>query len=114
MMRAYHSLLDAARSAILDRLGGNAEALENTYRELTPLWGQTLVDAAFDFAVAALEYEEAAAEKVTQQEAMARCGCWLDFHRGLSDRYRVRGFGAGGSAPSNSPSAAALWAAPSE
>ncbi len=63
MMRAYHSLLEAARSAVLDGLSGHTEALEHTRRELAHTWSHKLADAAFAFAFAALEHEEAEADQ---------------------------------------------------
>src|SRR5687767_14045767 len=74
MMRAYHPLLDAARSAVLDGLSGHTEALEHSRGELAHTWGPKLAEAAFAFALAALEYEEAEAEDRAHQEAFHRCG----------------------------------------
>jgi hypothetical protein len=74
MMHAYHPLLDAARSAVLDGLSGHAEALEQSRHELAHTWGHKLVEAAFVFAFAALEHEEAEAEERAHQEALDRCG----------------------------------------
>jgi hypothetical protein len=71
MMRAYHPLLDAARSAVLDSLSGHVEVLALT-------WGGTLAEAAFAFAFAALEHEEAEAEKLAHQNAINRCGWKFD------------------------------------
>jgi hypothetical protein len=78
MMHAYHPLLDAARSAVLDGLSGHAEALEQSRHELAHTWGHKLVEAAFVFAFAALEHEEAEAEERAHQEALDRCGWRCD------------------------------------
>jgi hypothetical protein len=78
MMRAYHPLLDAARSAVLDSLSGHVEVLEHSRQELALTWGGTLAEAAFAFAFAALEHEEAEAEKLAHQNAINRCGWKFD------------------------------------
>src|SRR5687768_1326145 len=84
MMRTYHPLLDTARSAVLDGLSGHAEALEQARRTLAHTWGHKLVDAAFVFAFAALEHEEAEAEERAHQEALERCGWRRDPDRGAA------------------------------
>jgi hypothetical protein len=82
MMRTYHPLLDTARSAVLDGLSGHAEALEQARRKLTHTWGHKLAEAAFVFAFAALEHEEAEAEERAHQEALDRCRWRLGPDRG--------------------------------
>ena len=83
-MRTYHPLLDTARSAVLDGLSGHAETLEQARRKLTHTWGHKLAEAAFVFAFAALEYEEAEAEERAHQAALERCGWRLDPDRGAA------------------------------